>query len=334
MLRLRHRHAVARHDDDRAGVLHDESGVLGRAGAHRLVAAGAATYGPRDLAAEAAEDDVEDRAVHPLAHDVAEDGARRSHQRAGDDQQAVLQREADAGRGPARIAVQHGDDDRHVGAADRQDQEEADQQRQDDNQPEGPDRLVHAEPDDQTDQRDAQRRVQRVLHREDQRLAGDQALELTEGDDRAGEGDRADGDAKAHLDQAGDLDLARCTDVVGLRRVERGRRHQHRCQAHQAVEGRDQLRQRRHLDLKRDHRTDGAADDDAEQDQPVGDDARERQRRDHGDRHADDAVEIAAARGLRRGEAAERHDEADGGRKVEQRRERGRHERGLPNASS
>ena len=31
VLRLRHRHAVARHDDDLAGVLHDEGGVLGRA---------------------------------------------------------------------------------------------------------------------------------------------------------------------------------------------------------------------------------------------------------------------------------------------------------------
>ena len=31
VLRLRHRHAVARHDDDRAGILHDEGGVLGAA---------------------------------------------------------------------------------------------------------------------------------------------------------------------------------------------------------------------------------------------------------------------------------------------------------------
>ena len=61
--------------------------------------------GRRGLAAEAAQDHVEDRAVHPLAHDVAEDRARGADQGAGDDQQVVLQREADARRGPAGIAV-------------------------------------------------------------------------------------------------------------------------------------------------------------------------------------------------------------------------------------
>src|SRR3712207_8045531 len=40
----------------------------------------------------------------------------------------VLQREADAGRGPAGVGVEHRDHDRHVGAADRDDQEEADRE--------------------------------------------------------------------------------------------------------------------------------------------------------------------------------------------------------------
>ena len=40
----------------------------------------------RRLAAEAAEDDGDEGAVHALAHDVGQDRARRADQRAGDDQ--------------------------------------------------------------------------------------------------------------------------------------------------------------------------------------------------------------------------------------------------------
>jgi hypothetical protein len=82
------------------------------------------------LAAEAAQDHVEERAVHRLAHDVAQDRARRAHQRAGDDQHAVVQREADARRRPAGVAVEHRHHHRHVGAADRDDQRDADDEGQ------------------------------------------------------------------------------------------------------------------------------------------------------------------------------------------------------------
>ena len=80
----------------------------------------------RRLAAEAAQDHVEERAVHRLAHDVAT-GSRPSEpdQRAGDDQHRVVQREADARRRPARVAVEHRDHHRHVGAADRDDDQHA-----------------------------------------------------------------------------------------------------------------------------------------------------------------------------------------------------------------
>ena len=63
VLRLRHRHAVARHDDDLLRVLHDEGGVLGRAELDRPLLAAAAA-GRRDLAAEAAEDHRDEDAVH------------------------------------------------------------------------------------------------------------------------------------------------------------------------------------------------------------------------------------------------------------------------------
>ena len=66
-------HAVAGHDDHLGGVLHDEGGVLGGALLHRpgLDVAG----GRRGLAAETPQDHRDEAAVHPLAHDVAEDGA-------------------------------------------------------------------------------------------------------------------------------------------------------------------------------------------------------------------------------------------------------------------
>src|SRR3984885_4616166 len=72
----------------------------------------------RGFAAEAAEDDRDEGAVHRVAHDVGQDRAGRADQRAGDDQRRIAERKADAGGGPAGIGVQHRDHDRHVGAAD------------------------------------------------------------------------------------------------------------------------------------------------------------------------------------------------------------------------
>ena len=103
-------------------VLHDEGGVVGAAGFTGRVSTPA--RGRRAVGgAEAAEDDADEAAVHRLAHDVAEDRAGRADQRAGDDQRDVLQREAERGGGPAGVRVEHRDDDRHVGAADRDDEQ-------------------------------------------------------------------------------------------------------------------------------------------------------------------------------------------------------------------
>ena len=52
----------------------------------------------------------------------------------------------------------------------------------------------------QIDAGDDQAKVERVAARQEQRLAADDALELAEGDDRAGEGDRADEHADEDLD--------------------------------------------------------------------------------------------------------------------------------------
>src|SRR3546814_1236909 len=70
---------------------------------------------------EAARDHADEASVHRAAHDVRQDRTRRADERAGDDHRGVAERKAHRRRGPARIAVEHRHDDRHVGAADRED---------------------------------------------------------------------------------------------------------------------------------------------------------------------------------------------------------------------
>ena len=81
-------------------------------------------------AAERAEEDVRERAVHGLAHHPREQRAGGADERARDDQQVVVQDEAGRGRGDAGERVEQRDHDGHVGAADRQHEEHAEQQRE------------------------------------------------------------------------------------------------------------------------------------------------------------------------------------------------------------
>ena len=320
MLGLRHRHAVARHDDDLGRVLQDESRVIGRAELDRplLGAAGRA----RHLAAETAEDDREEVAVHALAHDVGQDRARGADQRAGDDQRRIAEREADAGGRPSRIGIEHRDHHRHVGAADRDDDQDAEQQREPGDGPELVIGLLEIEQDDEGDQRQGKRDIDDVPSGQRDRLAAHAAGQLKEGDHRAGEGDGADGSAERHFDQALLVDVAFAADVEGRRRVEGAGRHQHRRHADQRVEGGDQFRHGRHRHAPRDHRADTAADGDAADNKRPGDGARRRMRAERGgdrDRHADHAELVAAPARFRTRQTAQRQDEQDAGNEIEKR---------------
>ena len=163
--------------------------------------------------------------------------------------------------------------------------------------------------------------IELVLVGEGDRRALHQRLQLGEGDERAGEGDGADGQAERHLDQALRVDIAGRADAERFRRIQRRGGDEHRGEADQRVERRDQLRQRRHLDAPGDERADAAADGDAEQDQQdaAADMPGCTQRRQDGDRHAGHAEQVAAARGLGVGQAAQRQDEQDGGDQIQQR---------------
>ena len=261
-------------------VLHQIGGVLGRAELDRprFGAAGRA----RDLAAEAAEDHRDERAVHALAHDVGQDRARRADQRAGDDQRRIAEREADARRRPAGIGIEHRDHDRHVGAADRDDDQDAERERGQRDQPECEIVLRLEEPDDQQHQRNRERDVDRVPARQHDRLAAHAAGEFQERDHRTREGDGADGDAERHFDQALAVDGVLGADVERGRRVQRAGCDQHRGHADQRMERRHQFRHRGHRYAPRDHGACAAADRDGDHHQHPGRQAGRRMRGERG----------------------------------------------------
>ena len=159
--------------------------------------------------------------------------------------------------------------------------------------------AAHGEPHQQHDQiAMPSSRVERMLAAEDQRRAGDQALQLGEGDDRAGEGDGADRPCPAPSRSgcaililpgapmpkaSGDTKAAAATNTAARPTSE----WKAATSCGSAV-----IWMRRATT-----RADRAADHEAADDQPGRDDAR----RGHGDadrdHHADDAEEVAAARG-------------------------------------
>ena len=150
------------------------------------------------------------------------------------------EREADAAGRPARIGVQHRDHDRHVGAADRHDQQET-------RTPATAARAAQKAAGDSAD--DEQHDQQRSAATPSAALSGcwpgktsgrpdDEALQFGEGDDRAGKGDRADRQPERHLDEAAAVDRAAHADAVGLRRGEGGGGDADRGEADQAVERR------------------------------------------------------------------------------------------------
>ena len=119
-----HGQTITGHDDHSLGIAQYECGVVCTAGLDGPLLL-STTHGCSSFTTKAAQDDVEERAVHGLAHDVRKDGARGTHQRTGNDQHAVVQAEANARSRPTGVAVEHGHHHRHVSAADRDDDEHA-----------------------------------------------------------------------------------------------------------------------------------------------------------------------------------------------------------------
>ena len=128
MLRLGHRQPVAGHDDDVLGVGQLDGGVVDADLADR--AAGRGRIGLRAFTtAEAADHDVQQRAVHGVSHELGEDAAGRTDEGTGDDEQRGFEHEAGHRGGRAGERVEQADDDRHVRAADGQHHGHAEGQR-------------------------------------------------------------------------------------------------------------------------------------------------------------------------------------------------------------
>ena len=171
-------------------------------------------------------------------------------------------------------------------------------------------------------QRGGERDVDDVPPWNHDRRAAHARGKLQERDDRAGESDGADRDAERHLDQRRLVDVAARPDAERLRRIVSARRDQHRGEADQRVERRDQLRHRGHRHAARDHRADAATQHQAADHQRPRRDADRRMRAERGqhrDGHAGDAEHVAAAAGFRARQPAQRHDEEHARDQIEQR---------------
>jgi hypothetical protein len=93
----------------------------------------------------------------------------------------------------------------------------------------------------------------------------------------------------------------------------RGKADQHGGRADEAVQDGDQLRHGGHLDPRREHGADAAADRQGRRHHAVTGDPRAEHGRQHRDQHAGDAVEVAAAGRFLRREATQAEDEQQAG---------------------
>ena len=210
VLGLGDREAVARDHDHVLGVGQLDRDVVRADRADRAARPG---RGPGGVVAatEPADHDVHDRPVHGVGHELGQDRTRGPDEGAGDDQHRVVDHEARHRHGRAGERVQQRDDDRHVGAADRQGHRHAeDQGRGQDDEHQREVRRAGDEQEQRGDDGDAgEGQRHELAARDDDRLARDQALELARRDDRAGERDRADDDVEDDEDVVVDADRAR-----------------------------------------------------------------------------------------------------------------------------
>ena len=321
VLRLGDRHAVARGDDDLAGVCEELGDSLGVDGVDlALVLRRPACARGRGVRAEAAEDDRGEGPVHRLAHDPGQVGARGAHEGPGGDEQRVAQHEAGGRRRPPGVRVEHGDDDGHVASADRGDEVEPERERDDRHEQERDPRqrgaLLDAQEDDHEEGADDERpEVERVATRQREGSALDPRGKLEVGDDRARERDAADEDAEEDLAEVEGAERSslRAGRDEGVVTDEDGR------QSDEGVQHRAELRHPGHLDAARQRDADRRTDEERDRDEESrGDDASarpggqgERDRRGQRDRHADGAEGVTAPGRLMPGQTGERHDEQE-----------------------
>ena len=203
MLRARHSQAVTGNDHHALGIGQDISRVICATAFDRALLLRTSNC-RTGFGAKAAQDHAEEGAVHRLTHDVTQNRARASHQRASKDQHAVVQREANARCSPARVAVEHGHDHRHISTANRDDDQHAHDKRQEQHGQKGGPVLSRDTHQAQADRCQAQHQIEHVLARETHRRTLEQAefvfaRQLTKRNHGATEGDRTNRSTQEQL---------------------------------------------------------------------------------------------------------------------------------------
>ena len=127
VLRLRDRHAVAGNDHDQARLLEHLGGALDRLRLVDFLLAGRLSV---LHLTEGTEQHVRERSVHRVAHDDGEDETARPVERTGGDEQLVVEHESHRHGGQAGVRIEDGDDGRHVGPANRDDEQHAEEERE------------------------------------------------------------------------------------------------------------------------------------------------------------------------------------------------------------
>ena len=274
-------------------------------------------------AAEATSQDGQQRTVHSLGHGDGQGHARRTDERAGHDQGDVVDGQTGHGHCGAGAGVQHGDDDRHISAADRDDEHEAVAQGEHGGQDRPEQTLVrlHAQHHEGHDGEHDEQDVPETLARQAQLLDPLDALQLAGCNQRAGEGDGADHDAQTRGDEhhdgwgfGGGQDVVQCHERGGAT-------------AH-GVEHGDQLRHVGHLDLLGGDHARHGADDDADNQhddcdamlETVGGLTCEQhdEGHGHGEHHADGGDHVALAGGLRGVHQVQADDEHHCGQQIDE----------------
>jgi len=195
MLGARHCKTVAWNNNQAFGVTHHKCGIVGRPRSDGPLGRSSLLRSGR-LRTETPEDHAEEGAVHRLAHDVTQNCTRGSHERARDDQHRVVERKADARRGPSAVGIEHRNHHRHVGATDRDNDQHAEHKGQSQHEEKGRPVLVGNKDQPQSQHAQTERKIDHVLAGKDHRGALKQAElvlagKFPEGNDRAREGNCA-----------------------------------------------------------------------------------------------------------------------------------------------
>ena len=263
---------------------------------------------------ERAEQHVGERAVHRLAHHDRQNQARGAVERAGGDEQLVLHHEAHRHRGEPRVRIEQRDDRRHVGAADRQHEQHAEQRARATisagNRNVRLGSIISSTA--MTTAAPSSVKLMTFWPSIHDRPRRNHFLQLARGDQAAGARQVAENHFERDRAHAERRQLAVLGPEVVLRRADEARR-----------EAAERVRQRRPLRNggerhPRQRNAGERSQHERNRDPAVADDQRMHQRADDRERHAADAGKHPAARGHRIAHPLEREDEERGRDEIDQ----------------